>query len=51
MQDVRTGYVGRSEAREHISTATLLGQVMFLVAVALAFTVVGTRGHRDRRRC
>ena len=42
MQDVRSGYAGRSEAREQVGTATLLGQVMFLVAVALGFTVAGT---------
>ena len=42
MEDVRTGYAGRSGARERVSTATLLGQVMFLVAIALAFTVTGT---------
>jgi modulator of FtsH protease len=42
MEDVRTGYAGRSGAREQVSTATLLGQVMFLVAIALGFTVAGT---------
>ena len=39
MQDV---YAGRAGARAQVGTATLLGQVMFLVAVALAFTVAGT---------
>ena len=33
MDDVRTGYAGRVGTREAVSTATLLGQVMFLVAV------------------
>ncbi len=42
MEDIRSGYAGRSEAREQVSTATLVGQVMFLVAVALGFTVAGT---------
>ncbi len=36
-----TGHT-RSGARARSATATLLGQVMFLVAIALAFTVAGT---------
>ncbi len=47
MQDVRTGYAGRAGSREHVSTATLLGQVMFLVSVAIAFTVAGSYIGRD----
>ena len=39
MQDV---YAGRAGARAQVDTATLPGQVMFLVAVALAFAVAGT---------
>jgi modulator of FtsH protease len=37
----------RAGARAQINTATLLGQVMFLVAVALAFTVAGSYIGRD----
>jgi modulator of FtsH protease len=47
MQDVRTGYAGRERSREVVSTATLLGQVMFLVSVALAFAVAGSYIGRD----
>jgi hypothetical protein len=47
MQDVGTGYAERAGARAAVSTTTLLGQVMFLVAVALAFTVAGTYIGRD----
>jgi len=47
MQDVRTGYSGRAGSRELVSTATLLGQVMFLVSVAIAFTVAGSYIGRD----
>ena len=50
MDDVRTGYAGRAGTREAVSTATLLGQVMFLVAVALAFTVAGTYIGRELTR-
>ena len=46
MEDVRT-YAGRAGSREVVSTATLLGQVMFLVGVALAFTVAGSYIGRD----
>ena len=46
MEDART-YTDRAGSREVVSTATLLGQVMFLVAVALAFTVAGTYIGRD----
>lgn len=47
MQDVHTGYAGRAGSRDVVSTATLLGQVMFLVGVALAFTVAGSYIGRD----
>ena len=46
MEDVRT-YADRAGSREVVSTATLLGQVMFLVAVALAFMVAGSYIGRD----
>ena len=47
MQDAQTGYAPRAHAREEVSTATLLGQVMFLVAVALGFMVAGSWIGRD----
>lgn len=47
MQDVRTAYADPAGSREVVSTATLLGQVMFLVGVALAFTVAGSYIGRD----
>jgi modulator of FtsH protease len=47
MSDVRTGYAGREGSREVVSTATLLGQVMFLVSVALGFAVAGSYIGRD----
>ena len=47
MPDAQTGYLSHAGAREHVSTATLLGQVMFLVAVALGFTVAGSYIGRD----
>ena len=47
MEDVRTSYAERAGSREVVSTATLLGQVMFLVAVALAFMVAGSYIGRD----
>ena len=47
MEDVRTGYAGRARAGEQVTTATLLGQVMFLVAVAIGFAVVGSYIGRD----
>jgi modulator of FtsH protease len=46
MEDAGTGYATRPGARA-VSTTTLLGQVMFLVAMALAFTVAGTYIGRD----
>jgi modulator of FtsH protease len=46
MQDVRT-IPARTRERAQDSTATLLGQVMFLVAVALGFTVLGSYIGRD----
>ena len=47
MEDVRTGYSGRAGSREVVNTATLLGQVMFLVSVAIAFMVAGSYIGRD----
>ena len=47
MQDAQSGYAERTRAGAAISTATLLGQVMFLVGVALAFTVAGSYIGRD----
>ena len=48
MQDARAGFsTPRAGAREEVSTATLLGQVMFLVAVALGFMVAGSWIGRD----
>jgi FtsH-binding integral membrane protein len=47
MDDVRSSYVARTGERTEVSTATLLGQVMFLVAIAIGFTVVGTYVGRD----
>ncbi|MEA2240449.1 MAG: uncharacterized protein QOD24_5 [Solirubrobacteraceae bacterium] len=47
MDDVRTDYAARSGARAEATTATLLGQVMFLVAVAIGFTVLGSYVGRD----
>jgi modulator of FtsH protease len=38
---------GRERARAEVSTAQLLGQVMFLVAVALGFCALGTYLGRD----
>src|SRR3954453_24257574 len=42
-----TGLYGREEARAQVSTAQLLGQVMFLVAIALGFCALGTLLGRD----
>jgi modulator of FtsH protease len=42
MQDSQTGYAARAGVREQVSTATLLGQVMFLVSVAIGFMVAGS---------
>lgn len=47
MQDTQSGYAIRAGAREEVTTATLLGQVMFLVAIALGFTVAGSYIGRD----
>jgi FtsH-binding integral membrane protein len=47
MDDVRTDYAARRGARAEATAATLLGQVMFLVAVALGFTVLGSYVGRD----
>jgi len=45
MDDVRSAFAARSSAQA--STATLLGQVMFLVAVAIAFMALGTYVGRE----
>ncbi|MGH2918609.1 MAG: Bax inhibitor-1/YccA family protein [Solirubrobacteraceae bacterium] len=42
MDDVRSEYAARTGARAEVSTATLLGQVMFLVAIAIGFMALGT---------
>jgi len=47
MEDTQSGYVARAGAREQVSTAMLLGQVMFLVAIALGFMVAGSYIGRD----
>ena len=47
MDDVRTSYAARTGVRAEAGTATLLGQVMFLVAIAIGFTVVGSYVGRD----
>ena len=41
MEETQTGFA-RAGARADVTTATLLGQVMFLVAIALGFTVAGS---------
>jgi modulator of FtsH protease len=47
MDDVRTDYTHPARTRAKADTATLLGQVMFLVAIAIGFTVVGSYVGRD----
>jgi modulator of FtsH protease len=47
MQETRATYAARAGARGHAGTATLLGQVMFLVAIALGFMVAGSYIGRD----
>src|SRR5919197_3571548 len=47
MSDQTTAYYREGAAPRAISTAQLLGQVMFLVAIALAFCAVGTLMGRD----
>ena len=47
MEDTQSGYAARAGAREETNTATLLGQVMFLVAIALGFAVAGSYIGRD----
>ena len=42
-----TGLYGREEARAEVSTAELLGQVLFLVAIAIGFCALGTYLGRD----
>jgi FtsH-binding integral membrane protein len=47
MSEQTTAYYREGAAPRAISTAQLLGQVMFLVAIALAFCAVGTLMGRD----
>src|SRR5919109_2277415 len=47
MSDTSTAYYREGAAGREISTAQLLGQVMFLVAVALGFCALGTVIGRD----
>lgn len=47
MDDLRSDYAARAGIDARASTATLLGQVMFLVAIALAFLVVGAYVGKD----
>src|SRR4051812_15358814 len=48
MPDTRSSVFGDyTEARAGVSTAQLLGQVMFLVAIAIGFLVVGSYVGRD----
>src|SRR5919109_1070260 len=47
MSDTSTAYYREGAAPRAISTTQLLGQVMFLVAVALAFCALGTLIGRD----
>jgi FtsH-binding integral membrane protein len=47
MSDTSTAYYREGAAGREISTAQLLGQVMFLVAVALGFCALGTLIGRD----
>ena len=47
MSEQSTAYYRESAAPRAISTSQLLGQVMFLVAIALAFCTVGTLLGRD----
>src|SRR3954467_13060424 len=42
-----TGLYGREDARAEVSTAELLGRVLFLVAIALGFCALGTYLGRD----
>jgi modulator of FtsH protease len=42
-----TGAYGREGVRAEVSTATLVGQVLFLVAIALGFCALGTYLGRD----
>ena len=42
-----TGLYGREAARAEVSTAELLGRVLFLVAIALGFCALGTYLGRD----
>src|SRR3954451_12204908 len=47
MSETTSGYTYAGERVRAISTAQLLGQVMFLVAIALAFCALGTYLGRD----
>ena len=44
---IYTGAYGREQARAEVSTAQLLGQVLFLVAIAIGFCALGTYLGRD----
>jgi modulator of FtsH protease len=47
MSDLYGSYAGTARARERVSTATLFGQVMFLVGIAIAFLAVGSVVGKD----
>jgi modulator of FtsH protease len=47
MADVRTDYAAPAGARAKADTATLLGQVMFLVGIAIGFAVLGSYVGKD----
>src|SRR3982750_365408 len=47
MSETTTGYIQDAARARAISTTQLLGQVMFLVAVALGFCAMGTLLGRD----
>jgi modulator of FtsH protease len=47
MSDTSTAYYREGAAAREISTAQLLGQVMFLVAIAIGFCALGTLIGRD----
>ncbi len=42
-----SGTIGRERARAEVSTAQLIGQVLFLVAIAIGFCALGTYLGRD----
>lgn len=47
MSDLYGSYVGTTRAPSRVSTATLFGQVMFLVGIAIAFLAVGSLVGKD----